>query len=421
MTAPSALHPAAPDGVYDAVVVGAGMVGLATVLALAGQGRRVAVAEQALPQRQRGALGWDLRSVALSPPAVAFLASLDDGDVPQMAPIDAMHVWEHDGTATLDFKRQPKEPLAWVVENSAVTTRLWALASRQATVIAPAQVTALAEGADAAELTLADAEGAAKGVLRARLVVAADGAESRLRHLAGAGVRQEPVASSGTQHVIATVARLREPHRGTAWQRFGPTAPAALLPLPGERDVAVIWSGIPPRQTERLALPTDAFRQALQDELEGVAGGIEAVDKRLGFNVRQTLATDINPMPRLVLAGDAVRTLHPLAGQGVNLGLEDAHAIAETAAASGKDLGAHGLWHGYARSRRVRSKAMLGLMRALLAAYGCTRASEGPWWRLARNTALRTINASPAAKAQLIREAVARGPLGSWQDATHAA
>ena len=99
MTAPRVAHPAAPDGVYDAAVVGAGMVGLAVILALAGQSRRVALVEQAVPQRQRGALGWDLRSVALSPPAVAFLASLDDAGVSEKAPIDAMHVWEHDGTA----------------------------------------------------------------------------------------------------------------------------------------------------------------------------------------------------------------------------------------------------------------------------------------------------------------------------------
>lgn len=434
-------HRAAPAPIYDAAIVGAGIVGLAVALALTRQGRQVAVVEPAPPRRMRGALGWDLRSVALAPPAVAFLRELDDGgganvppaprqacidaprlariNAPRLARIDAMHVWERDGGAWLDFAGQPARPLAWVVENSAWTTWAWELAQQRATVVAAA-VTGLATAADAAELALAAADGGSRGVLRARLVVVADGAASKVRGLAGAGVRREPLPANGTQCAIATVARLCAPHRNMAWQRFGSAGPAALLPLPEACHAAVIWCAPEGRQAQRLALADEAFRRALEDELEGAGGGIEAVDRRLGFAVRQTLATDLNPSPRVVLAGDAVRTLHPLAGQGVNLGLEDARAIAATAAAAGADLGADGLWRGYARQRRVRSKAMLGLMRALLAAYGCTRPGEGAWRRLARNTALRCINASPAAKAQLVREAMALGPLGDG-GAAHAA
>lgn len=400
--------------VYDAVVVGAGIVGLATALALARQGRQVAVVERRAPRRRRGGLGWDARSVALSPPALDFLRTLADvgsttgagSDVP-LAPIDAMHVWEHDGAASLDFAGRPGKPLAWVVENSALTTCLWQAARQSLAVVAPATVAALAGRGAVAELTLADAAGA----LRTRLAVAADGAESPVRGLAGAGVRQGRLAPDHRQYAIATVARLREPHNGTAWQRFGATGPAALLPLPEAQHAAVIWCATAAKHDERVALDDEAFREALDAELEGAGGGIAAIDRRLGFPARQTLAADLNPLPRVVLAGDAVRTLHPLAGQGVNLGLEDAEDIAETAAGAGGDLGAPGLWRGYARRRRVRSKAMLALMSGLLAAYGRTGASEPPWRRLARNTALRAIDASPGAKAQLVREAMGLGPL----------
>lgn len=355
--------------------------------------------------------------MALAPPALDFLQTLADigpaaadCDLP-MAAIDAMHIWEHDGGASLDFAAAAEEPLAWVVENSVLATRLWDAAQSRLTVAAPATVAALACCGDVAELALAAADGA-KAVLKARLVVAADGADSRVRGLAGAKLRRAP-APPGGQYAIATVARLRQPHRGTAWQRFGATGPAALLPLPEAHHVAVIWCGAAAVQEHLMGLSDAAFRQAADAELEGVAGGIAAVDKRLGFPVRQTLAADLNPLPRVVLAGDAARTLHPLAGQGVNVGLEDAEDIARTAAGSGGDLGAQGLWRGYARRRRVRSKAMLGLMRALLAAYGCSGAIQGPWHRLARNAALRAIDASPGAKAQLVREAMALGPLGA--------
>lgn len=418
MNTPLPSSNASPPPVYDAAVVGAGVVGLATALALAGQGRRVALVEQRPPRRQRGDLGWDLRSVALSPPARDFLRAQIDfgpdagatGDLPE-APIDAMHVWEHDGAAYLDFAGRPEQPLAWVVENSALATRLWEAAQQRLAVAAPATVAGVACHGDVAELTLADANGAER-LLRARLVVAADGAASRVRGLAGAAARQADLPFGGEQHAVATVARLREPHGNTAWQRFGRTGPAALLPLPETHHAAVIWCGTVADHEHRMALSREAFRQALNAALEGVCGGISAVDTRIALPVRQTLATRIHPLPRVALAGDAARTLHPLAGQGVNLGLEDAEDIARTAAGAGEDLGAKGLWRAYARRRRVRSKAMLGLMWALFAAYGCTRASEGPWRRLARNAALRAIDASPGAKAQLVREAMGLGPLG---------
>ena len=428
MSQPQPDDPDATGRIYDAAVVGAGFVGLAVALALARQGRQVAVVEPTPPQRQRGVLGWDLRSVALAPPAAAFLGELlastapvpEVSPVPDMARIDAMHVWEHDGAAALDFAGQREQALALVMENSAWTTRAWQQTQQCGTVV-EAAATGLAAIGDAAELSINAAGGTAERALRARLIVVADGADSAVRQLAGAGVRHLSWPPVGEQRAIATVARLRRPHRNMAWQRFGASGPAALLPLPDERHAAVIWSAAAADQAQRLALADEAFRQALDDELEAPAGGIEAVDRRLGFAIRQTLATDFNPMPRVVLAGDAARTLHPLAGQGVNLGIEDAQAIAQTAAAAGADLGADSLWRRYARQRRVRSKAMLGLMQVLLAAYGCARPNEGPWWRLARNVAVRWIDASAAAKAQLVREAMALGPLGGGHGAPHAA
>ena len=147
-----------------------------------------------------------------------------------------------------------------------------------------------------------------------------------------------------------------------------------------------------------------------KSEVEQVGGGIEAVAQRFTFPLRQSLARDFNPAPRVLLAGDAARTLHPLAGQGVNIGLEDARAIAAVARAG--DLGEGTRWRRYASARRQRSKLMLALMRSLLNAYCGANASK-PWRRLLRNTGVRFIDSSATIKAQLVREAMGLGPLAA--------
>lgn len=401
-----------PDRTYDAAVVGGGIVGLATALALAAGGGHVAVVEREPPRRMRGDLGTDIRTVALTPASVDCLESLGGIERGELTPIEAMRVWECDGAAALDFRADG--PLAWVAEHSALTTRLWQTAAGRVDRFAPARVAALAHGNDAVTLDCRQNEGdptANALTIAARLVIAADGAGSQVRAMTGVAVRGAPVTRRGAQYAIATVARTVRPHRGTAWQRFGATGPAALLPLPDNRKMAVIWSTDETTHERLKVLDDDAFRAALENETEAVAGGIEAVDRRIFLPLGQTLAADPNPMPRVVLAGDAARTLHPLAGQGVNLGLEDVRAIAATATA-GTDFGAAGNWRAFARQRRARSKLMMTLMRALLAAY-CGPGADGPWMRLARNTAIRWIDSSAIVKAQLVREAMGLGPLAA--------
>lgn len=410
--------PDAKGRIYDVAVVGAGIVGLAAALALAGAGRRTILIERQTPRRQRGALGFDIRSVALTSASLRFLQGLGELEGVTPAPIETMRVWEHDGAARLCFEAD--ETLAWVVENSALVGSLWRAASARLDTLTPATVTAVdpvrsEEGgaADSAvKLAVSDGDGG-QGAVSARLVVAADGTESPVRALAGVATRREPTPRQGEQRAIATVARTEVPHRGVAWQRFGRTGPVALLPLSEATAVSVIWSGDMAQSERLLALDDAAFAAALGEETEHVLGRVEAVDRRYAFSARQTLAAQLNPSPRVLLAGDAARTLHPLAGQGVNVGLEDVRAIAATAAKAGSgDLGRPGLWRDYARSRRRRSKMMMALMRGLLAAY-CGAGAQGPWRRLARNEALRRIDAADAAKAHLVREAMGLGAFAS--------
>ena len=411
----------APEDIRDAAVVGGGIVGLAAALALVAAGYRVALVERTPPTRLRGSLGFDIRTVALTPSAAAFVSELGanrDGPAPcDMAAIRTMRIWEFDGSASLTFEHP--RALARVVENSAVTTALWRAAQghtarRRLDLLAPASVVGVEASPGHATLTL---EGAADGdrrrrIVSARLVVAADGDSSVVRALSGVAVRHDATPWHGMQRAIATIAKTRRPHGDTAWQRFGATGPVALLPLSDERHVAVIWSAAESVSSRLAALDDAGFRAALAEETEGITDGFEAVDRRVTFGLRQTLASDLYPSPRTLIIGDAARTLHPLAGQGVNVGLEDVRALAAHATGGG-DLGATGRWRDFARARRVRSKAMMAAMRALLTAY-CGANAANPWLRLARNTAIRGIDASPPFKAHLVREAFGLGPLAEF-------
>lgn len=397
------------ERVYDAAVVGAGIVGLAAAVALARGGYRIALIERTPPERLRGALGFDLRSVALTPASVDFLRALDGVEETDLAPVVAMHVWEYDGSGSLGFEGDGA--LAFVAENSVLTTRLWKVAGDCLDVLPGASVAGLAQGRDTVFL-----EGAG---IAARLVIGADGINSIVRKLAGTTLRHEPPYRGGPQRAVATVARATKPHGNTAFQRFGRSGPVALLPLPNgaraaeresesHKNVSVIWSSSETDSRRLQCLDDEAFRRALGEETEGVLGDFVAVDRRLSFPVRQTLAADFNPNPRTLVIGDAARTLHPLAGQGVNVGLEDVRAL--VAGATHADLGAPGRWRGFGRERRTRSKLMMASMRALLAGY-CGPYSGNPWMRLARNAGVRFIDAAPGVKAQLIREAMGLGPM----------
>lgn len=388
------------EPIYDAAVIGAGIVGLAAAVALARDGYRIALVERSPPERHRGALGFDLRSVALAPGSVDFLRALGGIDDADLAPIEAMHVWEYDGSASLRFTGDGA--IAFVAENSALTTRLWEVAADCLDTVPRISVTGLAETPDGVFVAGPD--------ICARLVIGADGADSIVRKLAHASQRVEPSYRGGGQRAVATVARAAKPHDDVAFQRFGRSGPVALLPLRNHSHdtVSVIWSTSEADAQHLQRLGDEAFRTALCKETEGVLGDFLAVDQRLSFPVRQALAADFNPNPRTLVIGDAARTLHPLAGQGVNLGIEDVRALVGNATRA--DLGAPGRWRGFARERRTRSKLMMASMRALLAAY-CGPHAGNPWMRLTRNAAVRFIDAAAGVKAQLVREAMGLGPM----------
>lgn len=386
-------HP--PNETHDVAVVGAGIVGLAAALALSKRGLRVALLERAAPERIRTALGFDPRTVALAPPAVELLAQLGAWDEAAAAPIRRMRVWEAEGTAAMHFG--DGEALAHVVENSALTERMWHAAAASVDIRCPVRVTGYEERGGEAALTSDDTS------VAARLVLAADGAAGGVGELVGARIRR----SRPTQHAVVSIVRCEREHEGVALQRFDDhAAVVALLPLADPHHRALIWSLPARRQEAAMAWDDDAFCRALNDETETVAE-VNAVGPRFTFPLTQGLTNYINPSQRLLVLGDAARTLHPMAGQGVNLGLEDVRALLDRLPDG--DMGAKGAWQRFAADRRARSKLMLGLHSALLAAYG----AKGPLVRAARNMGVRFLDRNEGIKAQLVREAMGIGALST--------
>jgi len=334
----------------DVAVVGGGMVGAATALALARAGFATALLEAREPAPWHAGDEVDLRVVGLAPSSVALLDDLGVWTSMREARAGAytqMHVWDAANGAAIHFDaaREGRTELGFIVENNLVQWTLWqALEAAGVHRLCPAQATAYEAREDRVQLDLADGE-----TLSARLLVAADGAGSPLRQLAGIATRGRDYAQRG---VVAHVATER-PHQQTAWQRFLPGGPLALLPLADGRS-SIVWS-LPEDEAQRvMALDDAAFRDELGVASDFRLGRILASTPRAAFPLRLQLAERYQA-ERFVLLCDAAHAVHPLAGQGVNLGLRDVAELRDTLVAAreaGRDIAAAHVLRRYARRRR---------------------------------------------------------------------
>ena len=383
---------------YDVAVVGAGLVGAAAALALGRSGLRIALIDRRQPRPTTGELGFDVRSVALSRPSLDLIGI----DIPA-SPIDRMCVWEEHGGGRITFSATEArvDALAWMVESSRACAALFDECTRMPNVDWIEGVVAGIVSNHAGTTLEFDNRSVA-----ARLLVAADGADSKVRELAGTGL----VDRGGGDAAVATVVRTEHTHRNIAYQRFSDAGPLALLPLADPSCCAVIWSAEQTRANELASLDDTAFCAALDGTSELVLGHITEVDRRFVFPLPQRVVRDFNPAPGILFIGDAAHTLHPLAGQGVNLGLEDVAGIAEEAQREPDDLGRPGRWRGFALRRRTRAELMIGLMRTFRDGYSY----PGPVGRWIRNSGVRMIDAAPGIKRQLVREAMGAGVLGRF-------
>ena len=291
------------------------------------------------------------------------------------------------------------EPLGYMLENRRSRAALAeAVTAAGLTVLAPASVTRVEFGAAVAEVTLADGR-----VLRAPLVVGAEGRGSVAREAAGIDVQGWSYGQSG---VVATV-HLERDHQGVAYEYFLPSGPFAILPLTEQR-ASLVWTE-PARRGEALrGAGDDVFHAHLRRRFGDFVGRVEARGPRFVYPLSMQLATQL-VAPRLALVGDAAHAIHPLAGQGLNLGLKDAAALAEVLADAmrlGEDIGSASVLERYARWRRLDNIAVS------LACDGFNRlfSNDNPILRAGRGAGMALVNRLGPARRFFMQEA--GGALG---------
>lgn len=308
---------------FDALVVGGGVAGAATAALLDAAGHRVALVDPGQPRPTVSGADIDPRVVAIAPGSAAVLRAAgawNELPADRIGRYDRMQV--HSGTGSLEFRASEHglEQLGWIVEVPLLRSTLWAALARRGTteIMAPATVSDFAARDDHVRIVLDD-----ERRLRTRLLIAADGARSRLRRLAGI---DHDVWHYNQAAMVAHV-KTEMPNEGLAWQRFTEHGPLAMLPLADGRS-SIVWSQ-PAERARRLAdLDDDAFLEALDAHQDSPFGPAIATTPRRTLPLVRRRARAL-VRGRLALIGDAARTVHPLAGQGLNLGLMDAAALAE--------------------------------------------------------------------------------------------
>jgi 2-octaprenyl-6-methoxyphenol hydroxylase len=379
----------------EVAIVGGGMVGASLALALAGSGRRVALIE-AVVADAAGQPSFDDRTSALGNGSRRIFEALGVWQhlQPHAGPVREIRVSDagHFGAARLSAAEQGLDALGYVVSNRHIGAALWRqlAAHPEIQVRCPARVLEVQLGAEEVQLTIragADAER-----LSARVVVAADGAQSLVRSAAGISALIEDYQQVAVVMHVAT----DRPATGIAYERFTSTGPLAVLPLADGR-YTVVWTVAPERATQLLALADAAFVDELQRSFGWRIGRIVRAGARASYPLRLSRADGLTG-PRAVLVGNAAQALHPVAGQGFNLGLRDAALLTEVLAAV-PDPGAPAVLEDYERRRGTDRRGMIGFTDGLVKLFG----SELPFVSAARGAGLLLFDIAPAAKRAMSR------------------
>ncbi len=349
---------------YDVAIIGAGMVGSALASLLSRSGFSVALVEACEPQPFDAQADVGLRVSAISPGSAAVLRQAGvwkSISTQRSRPYRRMQVEDGAQLEPLLFDAPVfnLERLGTIIENTLVQWSLWQVvaAGGLVDIYCPDKLDGIEFGPQQNRVKLISGKH-----ISADLVVGADGASSRVRK--AMGIRQDYRAYN--QHGLVAVVAKQEPNPGVAWQRFMPGGPLAFLPLPDGRS-SIVWTR-PSIEAERLlAMDSEVFMAELDTASSGWLGRVEDCGPRAAFPLSMRLS-DRYVAQRTALVGDAAHVVHPLAGQGVNLGFADTAALTESiirARFAGVDIGSAGVLQPYDRWRRAESEAMAFGMHAL--------------------------------------------------------
>ncbi|MBY5993592.1 2-octaprenyl-6-methoxyphenyl hydroxylase [Ferrimonas balearica] len=389
---------------YDIAIIGGAMAGASLALALANQrrpdgGRWSIALVEAQPVAQGGHPGYDSRAIALAEGSVRRLdrLALWPALAPHAQPIQSIQVSDrgHFGGVTMSAEEYGVEALGQVVELERVGPALWQALARHEGLdtYCPDGLAGLTQHADRVDLTL---DSGAR--LSARLVVGADGTGSRVRAGLGLALNREPYPQTA---LIANI--TAEDHPGIAFERFTEQGPLALLPMV-DRRYSLVWVQAPDEAERRLALSKAEFLAELQSAFGYRLGALTKVGQRASYPLALCRAEQLTHH-RAVLVGNAAQTVHPIAGQGFNLGLRDVEALADrlqAALLADEDPGAFALLSGFAEARAPDRDRVTGATDALVKIFS----SAARPLALGRNLGLLTLALFPDLKAGLAKGAM---------------
>ena len=394
----------------DVAIVGGGMVGLAVACGLQGSGLRVAVLEQREPQPLAADAAPALRVSAINAASEKLLTRLgvwSDIVARRASCYHGMEVWDKDSFGRIEFDDQSMgySHLGHIVENAVIHYALWQKAQQSSdiTLMAPAELQQVAWGENEAFLTLKDG-----AMLTARLVIGADGANSWLRNKADI-----PLTFWDYRHhaLVATI-RTEDAHGAVARQAFHGEGILAFLPLSDPHLCSIVWS-LAPQEAERMQQASDEqFNQALNIAFDNRLGLCRVESERQVFPLTGRYARQF-ASHRLALVGDAAHTIHPLAGQGVNLGFMDAAELVDELKRlhrQGKDIGQYLYLRRYERSRKHSAALMLAGMQGFRELFAGTHPAK----KLLRDMGLKLADTLPGVKPQLLRQAMGLNDLPEW-------
>ena len=392
----------------DVIIIGAGLVGLAAAIALAEQDKNVVlVSNHKLvpsykPAAQAKVNTWDERVYALTPAAESWLSAIgqwDNVDKTRVSNIDAMQVWGADSELLLKAEDANLAKLGLIIENQNLMAALWQkIEALDVTVITDAECVNIEYTSADIALLLESKLDKSLTKLVTKLIVAADGTQSWVRQKLNIGIAQK----NYQQTAIVANFIAEKPHNQIARQWFEKHDTLALLPLPNQH-VSMVWSLSTDQATELLLLPAEELSSRVQAQSKHSLGQLTLIGQIKSVELRQQTATQLIA-ERTVFVGDAAHQIHPMAGQGVNLGFRDVMKLTALSAKlhAMQDIGDTGFLRQYERARKADMIAMNYLTTGLDYLF----ASEQTWLTKLTQFGLKQINQRSSIKKRLIQHAV---------------
>lgn len=368
---------------YDIIIVGGGMVGLAAALALTPTQLKIAIIEGKTPANFDNT-DYDMRVISINQSSVNFFNDINvwqDIKALRVSPFDNMFVWADNSSLSFSASELNEPELGFIVENRVLRQTLWQHAEQCANIslLCPQKIESVTIDTKV-EITTVD------DTFSCDLIIGADGANSWLRNT----LQFEQTQTDYGHHALVATVQTELPHQQTAWQHFLSDGPLAFLPLDDEHHCSIVWSSNPEKISELKALDNAQFNQALAHAFQSKLGEVETISPRVSFPLQKQHLKEY-VAEHVAFIGDAAHRIHPLAGQGANLGFMDAKRLAsviDQALTKKQPIAALRTLQRYQRERKYYNGKMLVIMDALKTIF----ATSSPTLSTLRNIAIEKID-----------------------------